>query len=266
MKPKFGEIRDNFKKYAETWDESYVEGYTLKSLREAKVFYTNPAHQAETWFNALSERVERLDQAQALQRESRWQTVTIAISVVALLVSVPISIKSCHDASHALEFAEETFNETQKPELVLRPANNDGKEGFVRYIAYDDSFDIIVFIRIQNIGMRPAVNIVCPFSSMTIDIRGRKFSSEVKDIRNPISLSSQQHYFRKEKFTIHIHGTSPKAVVRELSEKNTTVRWKIEVKYTDEVTLKEYIVLAEYNIGQVNFDIIQYDHPTLVSR
>lgn len=102
MRPKFSKIRDDFKKYAATWDESIIEKYNLSALRRAKVFYTHPAHETETWFNVLCDRVSNLEQLQTLERENRWRIAPIVISLIALLVSTSISIKSCFNSSEAV--------------------------------------------------------------------------------------------------------------------------------------------------------------------
>lgn len=266
MKPKFSEIRENFKKYADTWDESFVNHYNLATLRDAKTFYTHPGHEAETWFNALSGRVSKLEQSQSIERDTKWRIATISISVIALIVSIPISIKSCWDSSEALRFSKETFEETQKPELVLRPSNREGKEGYVRYLAYDDSFDVIVYIRIENIGKRPATNIVYPHSLMAINIRGQDIMLETEDVRSPISLSFQQYHFRKKEFTINTKGLDPKEVIQQLKNKDVPTRLEIAVKYTDATTSKDYVVSAEYLIREVNFDILKYEQPKLVPK
>ena len=266
MKPKFAEIRDDFKEYAETWDESVINKYSIDTLRKAKTFYTNPAHVTETWFNALNDRVSELEQSQTFRRETKWKIPAISISVVALVVSLPISIKSCSDSSEALRFSKQTFEETQKPELVLRPSNSDGKEEFVRYIAHEDSFDIIVFIRIENIGRRPATDIVYRDSYMAITVGGQVLTSYEIEIGSPISLSFQQYHFNKKRFTVKTHGVAPDQIIRQLKNEDTAIKRKIAVKYTDASTSKDYVVSAEYLIRQVNFDILQYDHPKLISR
>lgn len=266
MRPKFSQICEDFKKYTATWDESLIDKYSLGTLRKAKIFYTHPAHEAETWFNALCDRVSKLEQLQTLKRETKWRIATITISVIALVVSIPISIKSCFDSSEALRFSKETFEETQKPELAIRPSKEEGAVPYVRYIAYDDSFDIIIFVKIENIGPRPATNIVYPHSYMAINIQGQGITSENVDVIAPISLSFQQHYFRKQKFTIRTHGTEPEQIIKQLKTKDTPLKVRIAVKYTDEATSKDYIVSAEYMMKQANFDILKYDHPTLVSK
>lgn len=198
--------------------------------------------------------------------EKKWRIITVTISIIALVVSVPISIKSCSDSTEALRFSKETFEETQKPELALRPVNKDGKSTYVKYIDHNDSLDIIIFIRILNIGKRPATNIIYPNTKMSVNIRGREITSEDVDLNFPISLSSQQHYFRKNKLSVKSFGSNSQQIIKELISGNIAVNINISVKYTDAITLQEFIVSAEYSVQRENFDILKYNHPQLASN
>lgn len=202
------------------------------------------------------------------REENRWRMITITISLIALVVSVPVSIKSCSNSTKALGLSENIFEETQKPELVLRPVNKDGQLPYVKYVDNDDSddyFDIIIFTRILNIGHRPATNIVYPETNMSVNIKGQEIKSEDTDLESPISLSSQQHYFRKQKLTVNSRGFKSSQIIAELIEKNTPINIFLSVKYTDSITKKDYIVTAEYSVQRENFDILKYNHPQLVS-
>ena len=201
-------------------------------------------------------------------RNNIFQVAPIIISIIALIATV----KSCSDSDEALKFSKETFEEIRKPELILKTARREGVP-YIQYKAYDDSFKVVVQVRVENIGRRPATVINFPVSTMRMEILDKEHISESSShLGSPLSLSFNQDYYHAIHLNVRLRdGLEAKPgqfekIVKQLKEQNTPATIDVAVEYTDASTSKKYSLTASYRITQSNSYILHYNYPVLISK
>lgn len=209
-----------------------------------------------------------------------------AVSIITFILSgvaLGVSMKSCSNSSNsiriseeanaiskeALEYTKHSFEETQKPELVLEPVA--GENGpYIQYQKQNGKFNAIAEIKITNIGKRPATNITYPKASMTIKAFGKEVVTRMSPPPGtPLSLSSNKSYHFVFHITSNFASTltsitpfkvSVEEAVDKLKKEDTPAIIDIAVNYIDPYTAKAYTVSALFRVKRWETDILSYDN------